>query len=68
MEARAPIRSAFDLFMATQAFVIGNLIAQHVTFCAVEHPFQIRMRLRQVAWRQLRFHLQDKAGEEKDNM
>ena len=68
MEARAPIGSAFDLFMATQAFVIGNLIAKHVAFCAVEHTFQVGMRLRQVAWRQLRFHLQDKAGEEKDDM
>jgi hypothetical protein len=54
--------------VATQAFVVGHFVTQHVAFCTVKHPFQAGMRIGQVAGRQLRFCLHDEEGEENDDM
>ena len=52
----SPVDPAFNFLVATQAFVIGNFVSQNMAFRAVEHPLQVRMRLRQVARRQLSLH------------
>ena len=53
VESGPPVDPAFNFLVATQAFVVGNFVSQNMAFRAVEHPLQIRMRLRQVARRQL---------------
>lgn len=68
VETGSLINSAFYLLVATQAFVIGNLIAQNMAFGAIEHPFQTGMRLRQIAWRQLCIHPECKEDDEKGDM
>ena len=68
VETRSPVNPAFYLTMATQTFVIGNLVAQNMTFGAIEHPFQTGMRLRQIARRQLCIHPECKEEEEKGDM
>lgn len=59
----ALVQLAFDFFVAAQAFVVRNLIAQHVAFGAVGYPLQLGMWLRQVAGRQLGLHLKKETGE-----
>lgn len=54
--------------MATQAFGIGDFIAQVVAFGAIEHPFQVGMRLGQVARRQLCSNPKRKKGAKQGNM
>lgn len=53
----AAIQPGFDLLMAIQAFFVGDFIAQDVAFCTIEYTFQMGMRLRQLARRNLSLHL-----------
>ena len=62
------IQFAFYFFMATQAFVVRNLIAQYMAFGTIGDPLQMRMRLRQVAGRQLGFRPESQAAEQHCNM
>lgn len=39
----------FDLFMAIQAFIIVHFLTQIMALRTIAHPFQVSMRLRQVA-------------------
>lgn len=54
----AAVEPGFDLFMARQAFIVGDFIAQIVAFGTVENTLQVGVRLRQIAGRQLRHGLQ----------
>lgn len=66
--ACAPVNPRFQLFMATQAFGIGDFIAQIVALGAIEHSFQVGMRLGQVARRQLCGSPKRKKGAKQNNM
>lgn len=43
----------FKFGMTFQAFVIGYLLTQDMTLCAVLHPFQVSMIFGKVTWRYL---------------
>lgn len=68
MVTGAAIQPGFDLLVTVQAFFVGDFIAQNMAFCAIEYPFQMGVRLRQLARRNLGIHLYSKKGEAKDNM
>lgn len=57
METHAIIHPAFYFFMATQAFVVRYFVSQIMAFRTIEHAFQVSVRLRQIAGRQLCIHL-----------
>ena len=48
------IHTSFEFFLATQAFVVGNLAAEVVTLGTLGNTFQVPVRVREIAGRQLR--------------
>lgn len=53
MITRLPVEEALNFFMATQAFIIGNLLPQRVALRAIRYPFQVGVRPGQWPRRQL---------------
>lgn len=49
MITRLPVDPGFDLFMATQAFIVGDLLPQGMAFGTVGHSFQMSVGFCQIA-------------------
>lgn len=62
------VQPVFDLLMAAQAFIVGDFIADIMALRTIGNSFQVLMRIRQVAWRQLRCHLSGKESQKKNNI